>query len=283
MQSFFLFLKVFKIRFIENRLTMAAGYLTYSTMLAIVPLIMVVFSIVAAFPAFDEVTSVLKQFIYENFAPSSSVVIQQHLESFINNSSKMSSVGIIGLIVVALMLIFSVDNVLNIMWHKTKKRRPIVSFAIYWMILTLSPLLAGLSIAISSYIFSLEVFQPNGVFGFSYKLLKLAPFFITWLLFSIIYTIVPNTQVLFRHASVGAFIAALFFTIGKKIFVWGITSFSSYQAIYGALAVLPIMIVWIHLSWLVVLIGAQISAAFKDMMLIRIGTLSLSADNKELV
>ncbi|QIW16795.1 hypothetical protein A4G20_10925 [Pasteurellaceae bacterium RH1A] len=274
------FIRIFYIRFQENKLTVHAGYLTYSTLLAIVPLIMVIFSVFSAFPIFEEVTGQLKGFIYSNFAPNAGDMVQEYIDNFVSNTKQMSAVGIIGLIVVALMLIFSIDNTLNDMWHNTKMRSPLVSFAIYWMILTLGPILGGASIAISSYIFSMEIFSEDGVFSFGYHLLKLAPFCLTWLMFTLVYTVVPNTKVLFRHAAVGALLAAIFFTLGKQAFVWYITTFPSYQAIYGALATLPIMIVWIHASWLVVLLGAQFAAVLKDRMLIEEGELSLSEDGK---
>lgn len=279
-ENIILFIRVFWHRFQSNKLTMAAGYLTYSTMLAIVPLIMVVFAIFSAFPVFNEVTTDLKLFIYDNFAPNAGDAVQHYIDSFVSNSSKMSAVGIIGLIVVALMLIFSIDNTLNDIWHNTKMRPPLISFAIYWMILTLGPLLAGSSIGISSYIFSLEMFSPDGALSFSHYILKLAPFALTWLAFTLVYLIVPNTKVRFRDAAIGALLAAIFFTLGKQVFIWYVTTFPSYQAIYGALAVLPIMIVWIHLSWLVVLIGAQFAAVLKDIQLLKQGELSLPIDIK---
>ncbi|PID51371.1 MAG: hypothetical protein CR960_01070 [Pasteurellales bacterium] len=273
MQQFLLFIKVFKIRFIENKLTMAAGHLTYNTMLALVPLIMVMFSIFAAFPMFNDMTTELKTFIYHNFAPSVGDVVQTHLDNFVDNSKKTSAVGTMVLIAIALLLISNIDRTLNAMWHKPQKRKWHISFAIYWMILTLGPLLAGVSISVSTYISSLDLL--GGAITTSYSILSIVPFIITWSLFTLIYTVVPNTNVLFRHSIIGALIAAIFFTLGKQTFIWYITTFPSYQAIYGALAVLPIMIVWINLSWLVILIGAQVSAVFKDMMLIKVGVLSI--------
>lgn len=281
-QKFPLILKVFWSRFEENKLAVHAGYLTYSTLLAIVPLIMVIFSVFSAFPIFTEVTSEVKQFIYDNFAPNAGELVQEYLDTFVNNSKQMSAVGLIGLIGVALMLVSSIDKTLNEMWHNTKKRSPLVSFAIYWMILTLGPILAGSSVAISSYIFSSELFSQDGAFSFGHKLLSFAPFCLTWLMFTLVYAVVPNTKVLLRHALIGALLAAIFFTLGKQVFVWYVTTFPSYQAIYGALATLPIMIVWIHLSWLVVLLGAQCVAVLKDMLLIKNGELTFDEQNKEI-
>lgn len=274
MNQLIFFFKLLFLRFRQNRIGVYAGYLTYSTLLAIVPLIMVVFSIFTLLPLFTEATELLKDFVYDNFAPSASEIVQQYLELFVDNSKKMGAVSILGLVVVAVMLISSIDNALNEIWHNTKNRPILLSFAIYLGVLIFGPVLAGASIAVSSYLFSLEMFEDESVIPFSHHLLKLMPFLLTWLMFSLVYKVVPNTTVQFRHAAIGALIAGLFFTLGKSIFVWYITSFPSYQAIYGVLATIPIMIVWIHLSWNVVLFGGQIASVLKDIDLIQAGELA---------
>lgn len=274
MQNLLFFIKLLFHRSEENKIGIYSGYLTYSTLLAIVPLIMVVFSIFTLLPIFDEATVQLKEFAYDNFAPNAGQMVQEYLDLFVENSKKMGIVSILGLVVVAVMLISSIDNALNEIWHNTKKRPMVLSFAIYLGVLIFGPILAGASIAISSYILSLEMFDTQGMLSFSHHLLKLMPFFLIWLMFSLVYTIVPNTQVKFKHSAIGALIAGLFFTLGKSIFVWYITTFPSYQAIYGVLATIPIMIVWIHLSWKVVLFGGQIASVLKDIELINAGKLA---------
>lgn len=273
MNQLIFFFKLLFLRSQQNKIGIYSGYLTYSTLLAIVPLIMVVFSIFTLLPMFNEATEMLKGFVYDNFAPSASEMVQQYLDLFVENSKKMGVVSILGLVVVAVMLISSIDNALNEIWHNTKARPVVLSFAIYLGVLIFGPVLAGASIALSSYLFSLELFDRQGVIPFSHHLLKLMPFLLTWLMFSLVYKIVPNTAVKLRHAAIGALIAGLFFTLGKSIFVWYITTFPSYQAIYGVLATIPIMIVWIHLSWKVVLFGGQIASVLKDMTLIKAGEL----------
>ena len=161
----------------ENKLTQAAGSLTYSTMLAIVPLIMVVFSIFSAFPVFNEVTGALKEFIFTNFAPSASDVVGQYIDEFVRNSKQMSAVGIVSLILVALMLINSIDRTLNGIWQDTSNRPIFTSFAIYWLILTLGPLLIGTSIAASSYVKAM--FEQSETLSFGLKLLSFVPFLST--------------------------------------------------------------------------------------------------------
>ena len=187
------FLALFWQRSQENKLTQAAGSLTYSTMLAIVPLIMVVFSIFSAFPVFNEVTGALKEFIFTNFAPSASDVVGQYIDEFVHNSKKMSAVGIVSLILVALMLINSIDRTLNGIWQDTSNRPIFTSFAIYWLILTLGPLLIGTSIAASSYVKAM--FEQSETLSFGLKLLSFVPFLSTWFIFTLIYMVVPNKKV----------------------------------------------------------------------------------------
>ena len=269
---------IFWQRFNQNKLTQAAGYLTYSTMLAIVPLIMVVFSIFSAFPVFNEVTGALKEFIFTNFAPSASDMVGQYIDEFVNNSKKMSAVGIISLIVVALMLINSIDRTLNSIWQDTGTRPIFTSFAIYWLILTLGPLLVGVSIAASTYVKAM--FESAASFSFGLKLLSFVPFLSTWFIFTMIYMVVPNKKVSIKHSAAGALIAAVFFTLGKQAFAWYIMTFPSYQLIYGAMATLPIMLLWIQLSWTVVLLGAQLAAVLAEVRSKKMMNLEQSEETK---
>ena len=268
------FCTIFWQRFNQNKLTQAAGYLTYSTMLAIVPLIMVVFSIFSAFPVFNEVTGALKEFIFTNFSPSASDMVGQYIDEFVNNSKKMSAVGIISLIVVALMLINSIDRTLNSIWHDTETRPIFTSFAIYWLILTLGPLLVGVSIAASTYV--KRMFESASNFSFGLKLLSFVPFLSTWFIFTLIYMVVPNKKVSIKHSAAGA----LFFTLGKQAFTWYIVTFPSYQLIYGAMATLPIMLLWIQLSWTVVLLGAQLAAVLAEVRSKKMMNLEQSEETK---
>lgn len=272
------FCTIFWQRFNQNKLTQAAGYLTYSTMLAIVPLIMVVFSIFSAFPVFNEVTGALKEFIFTNFAPSASDMVGQYIDEFVNNSKKMSAVGIISLIVVALMLINSIDRTLNSIWQDTGTRPIFTSFAIYWLILTLGPLLVGVSIAASTYVKAM--FESAASFSFGLKLLSFVPFLSTWFIFTMIYMVVPNKKVSIKHSAAGALIAAVFFTLGKQAFAWYIMTFPSYQLIYGAMATLPIMLLWIQLSWTVVLLGAQLAAVLAEVRSKKMMNLEQSEETK---
>ena len=137
-------------------MTTLAGNLAYVSLLSLVPLVAVVFALFAAFPMFSDVSIQLRHFIFANFLPATGDVIQRYIEQFVANSNKMTAVGACGLIVTALLLMYSIDSALNAIWRSKRARPKIYSFAVYWMILTLGPLLAGASLAISSYLLSLR-------------------------------------------------------------------------------------------------------------------------------
>ncbi|VFS42843.1 ribonuclease BN [Salmonella enterica subsp. enterica serovar Typhimurium] len=129
-------------------MTTLAGNLAYVSLLSLVPLIAVVFALFAAFPMFSDVSIQLRHFIFANFMPATGDVIQRYIEQFVANSNKMTAVGACGLIVTALLLMYAIDSALNTIWRSKRTRPKVYSFAVYWMILTLGPLLAGVSLAI---------------------------------------------------------------------------------------------------------------------------------------
>lgn len=267
MKNIISFAKLFAYRMGENKVGIYAGYLTYSTLLSIVPLIMVAFSVFALSPIFDDAANQLKEYVYDNFAPNASQMVQTYLEMFVNNSKKMGIVSILGLVVVAVMLISNIDKAFNEMWQDVPKRPTVRSFLLYLGVLIFAPLMAGASIAVSTYLFSLQMFDLQGMEGIlsaKHYFLKFVPFLLTWLMFTMIYKFVPNTFVKWKHAAAGALFAGVFFTLGKQVFIWYITTFPSYQAIYGALATIPIMFVWVQLSWKVVLMGGQFASVLKE-------------------
>lgn len=248
----------------KEQLQVVAGYLSYVSLMSLVPLMVVALSIATAFPIFAEIHTSVEQFVYDNFVPTASDVVQQYLSSFVNNASKMSAVALSFLFVAALLLISAIDKTFNNIWQVTKKRRVITSFSMYWMILTLGPLLVGASIAITSYIVSLVSLGIHDSFGITSLFFRLLPLLSSLAAFVLLYMLVPNTRVPFKYALSGALIAAIFFEFAKKIFAIYLTAFPSYQAIYGALAIVPILFLWVYLSWIIVLTGALITVSLQE-------------------
>lgn len=248
----------------QDNIKVPAGHLAYVTLLSIVPLLAVIFYMLAAFPVFSDLKAVLEDLIYNNLIPTSGDTIQTHISGFIENTKKMSMMGFASLIVIALLLISTIDQTINRIWRCTNKRSRIQAFTIYWTILSLGPLIIGASLALSSYLFN--VFQEHGSLSLGQRLLSLMPFIFTWLTFAGVYTLVPHQRVSFRYALIGGFIAAILFFFGTDLFRLYITNFPSQQIIYGALAVIPILFVWIYYSWLIVLVGAEITATLEEFL-----------------
>ena len=245
----------------HDRLTTSSAELAYTTILALVPLTTVIFSLLSAFPMFDEVSQSLKQLIYSNLVPTASDTIQNYLEQFIANTKKMTFVGIIGLMVTSLLLINSINNALNRIWRTKRKRSFMYNLTMYWTILTLGPILAGSSVAISSYIFSLKWLSNAASVDL---LLSTLPFIISVVGFWLLYSIIPTESIPFKEAAIGALVAAILFEIGKRAFALYVTSFPTYQLIYGVVSSIPIMLVWIYCSWCIVLFGAEFAATLTD-------------------
>lgn len=267
--GFWSWLKLLWQRVNDDAMTTLAGNLAYVSLLSLVPLVAVVFALFAAFPAFSTVSTQLKTFIFNNFVPASGTAIQGYLEHFVANVNKMTAVGACGLVVTSLLLMYSIDTALNTIWRSQRKRPLVYSFAVYWMILTLGPLLAGASLAISSYLLSLRWASVTGVSWLIDYGLRIFPLLLSWLSFWLLYSIVPTRQVAGRDALIGALVAGLLFELGKKSFALYITMFPSYQLIYGVLAVIPILFLWIYWTWCIVLLGAEITATLHDYRMLK--------------
>lgn len=253
------------VRIGHDRLAVTAGYLAYITLLSLVPLITVLFTMLASIPEFAGMGNEIQKFIITNFVPTAGNVIETYLNEFIANTGKMTAVGLGSLFVIALMLISNIDNTFNYIWRVKKKRRFAYSFSIYWMILTLGPILTVASVAASSYVLSLEILNTETISGITNRLVRLIPMIISVLSFAGLYAFVPNKKVKWFYAVIGGFLSALLFEGAKKIFALYIASFPSYQVIYGALAAIPILFVWVYLSWCIVLLGAEVTVSLGEL------------------
>jgi len=246
--------------FYDDRCLRSSAALTYTTLLSLVPLSTVIFSVFAAFPMFDAVAVQIQGFIFENFVPTSGDAIQQYLQEFSSKTSKLTAIGTAFLIVSALLMMNTIEGAMNDIWYIKSSRKAIPKFMVYWAILTLVPILIGASIAFTSYLTTLPLFSETAfISGFGAQLLALLPFLATTLACTLLYAIVPNTYVPLRHALIGALVAAALFELAKKGFTLYVTAFPTYEMIYGALATIPVFLIWLYLSWMVVMLGAEIS------------------------
>ncbi|VFN02373.1 MAG: membrane protein [Candidatus Kentron sp. G] len=244
--------------FTNDRCPESAGALAYISLLSLVPLMSVGFTLFTAFPAFEGFTEKVQNFIFSNLVPASEEAMKEHMRNFVEKASALTLPGLIALLITALLSMAAIERTFNTIWKVRRRRNPIETFVIYWAVLTVGPILIGVSLMVTSYIASLPFFSdaanaPDGP-GILFRSL---PFLATAPAFALLYGIVPYQRVPIRHAVAGGILAAALFELAKKGFTLFVTYFSTYQTIYGALATLPIFLIWIYLSWLVTLFGAE--------------------------
>lgn len=253
----FPFLRLLVSRFLANNSLQYAAAMTYTTLLSLVPLIAVSIAVFSVFPVADKVSMAIQDFVFENFVPASGDVLQSYLDEFSSKAAGMTGTSFVFLIIVAVMLMGSIDQAFNRIWRVRRKRGLLKKFMVYWAALSLGPILMALSIAVTSYIISLPLLSDSGVFEPASKLLVFAPVAVSSFAFMLLYLLIPNRAVPFRHALAGGVVAGVLFELAKRGFGLYVTHFPTYEAIYGALATVPIFLVWLYLSWLVTLLGAE--------------------------
>ena len=249
-------------RFVEDRCLQTAGALAYTTLFALVPLTAAVLGVLAAFPVFADWRGDLTSWVFENFVPAAGSTVQAYITEFAESASKATAIGILVLLFSAVSLMMSIEDTFNRIWRVQVTRSASSRFVIYWMALTLGPLLLVAALAISSYAFALPFIDAaEAQFSIKARMLSIAPFLITWAALVAAYVVIPNRAMRITHALAGALIAAVLFEAAKRGFALYATNLASYQRIYGALALVPIFILWIYLSWIIVLLGASITAS----------------------
>ncbi len=252
-------------RFGRDQCAQSAGVLSYTSLLSIVPLMAVTLSMLSAFPVFGGLDQIIWEFMAEYTVPAVGDSVQQYLQDFTAKASTLTIPGIIVLLITALMLMSAIDQSLNRIFRTRRKRTMGSRFLVYWAVLTLGPILIGVSITLTSYLVSLpmltEAGDAVGLTGIRRVLLGIAPYLAGAFGFVMLYVLVPTRRVPFGHAVLGGLVAAVFFEVAKRGFAWYVTSFPTYEAIYGAMAAVPIFLVWIYLSWLIILLGAEITHA----------------------
>lgn len=249
-------------RFLDERCLQSAGALALTTLFAVVPLVTVVFGILSAFPVFAEWRLQISAFVFRNFVPAAGEAVEAYMTQFADNASKATAVGILVLLVSVVSLTLSVESAFNRIWRVAQARRATSRFVAHWTVITLGPMAVVALLAISAYLFTLPLFaRADDEFLLKSHLLRLLPFVIQWLVLMAAYALIPNRRVRVRDAAIGALFAALLFEALKRLFADYATNGANYQQVYGALAMVPIFVFWIYLSWALVLMGASLTAS----------------------
>lgn len=247
-------------RFIADRCLSRAAELTFTTLLAIVPLMMAGLVVFSIFPKFAILGDQAQDFIFTHFVPSTGQVIQSQLNLWVKKTVQLSWLGIGSLLVTAIFVLFSIESAFNAIWRIKKSRHFIEAFFLYWGILTLAPLLLGACILLFSHVFS---WSGTEILGWHLPLTKkwlgsAVMFLLTSLWFSLLYRLLPNRISPLKYCFIAGLIAALLFELARQAFAFYIDRFSIYTLVYGALASIPIFLLWLYLSWVIVLWGAEL-------------------------
>ncbi len=257
-------------RFVNDGMSQAAGALTYSTLLALVPLLVIAFAVLSGFPAFDPVKLRMEELFLGILVPEVGSEVKTYLTDFTRNASNLTAAGIVALPVTAVLLLATIEATLNQVWRVDRPRPLMTRLLMFWAVLTFGPLLLGASFTLTSDAISLlrgwtqgATYAPS--LSLSSAWLKTAIAVLTQTIaFTLLFSVVPAKHVPLRTAVIGGAFAGLTFQLLRWGFNTFLTSGSTYATIYGAVAVIPIFLVWVYLSWTVIILGAVLSASFPD-------------------
>ncbi|WP_323046396.1 YihY family inner membrane protein [Paraburkholderia sp.] len=255
----------------EDRIPQVAGSLTFTTMLALVPLATVAFALFTAFPIFSSFQMSLQIFLADHLMPAQlNSQIFNYLNQFASKAKGLTTIGMIFLFVTAVMTMMTVESAFNVIW-RVRKARPIAQrILVYWAIITLGPILIGVSLSISSYLFtrSMAFSAAQHITPVIDWALTSAALPLTALAFTMLYVFLPNCRVEWRDAAIGGITAAIAFELAKRGFGFYVRRIPTYTAVYGAFAAVPLFLLWMYLCWFIALAGAMIASALPA---IRIG------------
>lgn len=248
-------------RFETDRCVQVAGNLTFTTLLALVPMFTIAFTMFAAFPVFEDWANAFKIFLLTTLVPEvGGKIITVYMQQFADNAAKLTAVGLTFLAVTAVLLLVSIEKVFNGIWRARRPRSLVQRLVIYWTAITVGPLLIGASLSLTSWLVAQSVPSAGSARQLAEVLLRIVPVLLNGAAFGLLYLTVPNRRVRAKDAFVGGVAAALVFEAMKRGFAFYVQMFPTYDLVYGTFATIPIFLLWMYLSWCVVLLGAVIVA-----------------------
>jgi membrane protein len=248
-------------RFREDRLGLTASSLTFTTLIALVPLVTVMLAVFSAFPMFASFQTALEKYFLQALVPDGiAKPVLSALTQFAAKAARLGGVGLGLLVITALALMLTIDRALNAIW-RVRRPRPIAQrVLVYWGGLTLGPLLLGISLSLTSWVLTASQGIVGALPGGVAMLLNVVEFALLALGMAALYHYVPHTHVRWRHALAGGVFVATGIEVAKHLLAWYVGTMPTISAVYGAFATVPILLLWIYVGWLIVLWGAVIAA-----------------------
>ena len=250
-------------RFAEDRLGQTAGALTFTTTIALVPLVTVALAVVTAFPVFDQFQNVLQRWLIESLIPDSiSRQVLGYLTQFTSKASRLGAVSFAALLFSALALVFTIDRSLNDIWRVSKARPWGQRLLLYWGVLTLGPILLAAGLVTMASVITWSGGSLRSQSPAMKQALDVLEFVLLLGGISALYRFVPNTHVPWRQVLGGSLGTTLVLEIARSMLTWYLARMSTFSLVYGAFATVPILLVWIYTTWVIVLLGAVLVASW---------------------
>ena len=251
-------------RFFEERSISIASSLAFTTLLSLVPIIVVAVAVLSVIPVFEETSAQLQAFLLANLIPESAASVAGYARELSDNAAGLTAIGLAFLFVTATLLLLNIDKAFNQIWRVRVRPRAARRILIYAMLLTAAPVLIGLSLSLTSWVVSVSMGVVKDAPYAGLLLLRIVPIVLTGFAFAMLYIALPNRRVRVRDALAGGFVSAAAFEATKHGFALYITHFPAYRLVYGAFAAFPIFLIWIYVSWVVVLFGAAAAAVLPE-------------------
>jgi len=244
-------------KFLEDKCLLKSSELAYFTLLAFIPVVVVIFSIYTKFNFFSENFAVIQEFILSNFLPSSAESIQVYLITLSNKTAAVGFIGTIGMLITSILLLNSVEKTFNEIWGIESSRTSLNKFISFWAILTLSPIFLAFSFYFSFH-FSQLKFAVLTKFVRT-QLVFIIPFIFTWIGLSLSYLILPSIKISIKNAFIGGAVSSIIWEISKFFFDLYIKNFTSFDKLYGTLGLIPIFLLWLYFTWITVIFGLEVT------------------------
>ena len=240
--------------FKDHDLLHYASSLSFHTILALIPILLISLSIFTHLPSFEKYYEKIKNFVFSSLIPSHQEMIVNYIDQFMKNTLSMGMIGFIFVIYVSIMFFDDYEYVVSKIF-KTKPRGFWHSISVYWTLITMAPLALGISFYLSSYIQKLlSSYEYTSWINF----LAFFPFFIIWFMFFVTYLISANIEIKIKSAAISSFFASLAWYISKSLFVYYVFYNKTYLTIYGSFSAIMFFLIWIYLSWIIFLYGMKL-------------------------
>jgi len=252
-------------RFLRDRCLERSAALSFTTVMSLIPAAAISLAFLSTVPASNELRAGVEEFLTRYLLPHAGEAVVLAFRSFLAKAGSLTGLGFVGLLLTALMLLATVNAAFDTIWRVNRRRPLLVRLLAYWAILTLGPLLIGGALSVSGFLLATGERYGGAAFERSIGwVTPLIPLLLEGAAFSLLYWIVPNRPVIWRDAICGGVVAAILFEGAKHGLALYVLYFPTYDAIYGALAAIPVFLVWIYLSWISILVGAELAAALPE-------------------